>query len=227
MHKTVISPAAIEMSGRIRGERAPWTLAPKTTAHVAIGLQTAFVAPGGVSELPMNREIMPNVNQLSAAVRETGALNVFIRFTFDAGWTAFYDRHDPARLAAFRQAFAPGDEQHQLWPAMDIEAGDLIVDKTRLSAMIPCDLDAELKARGIDTLIVTGCVSNCCCESTVRDAAQMNYRILFVADGDAAFDDAARNGAVEDIFGVFACDIVSTDEAIDWLRAAVPALASA
>jgi ureidoacrylate peracid hydrolase len=80
-------------------------------------------------------------------------------------------------------------------------------------------MEAELKARGIDTLIVTGCVSNCCCESTIRDAMQMNYSIVFVADGNAARNDDDHNGAVADLFGIFGCDVASAEEVIARLAA--------
>lgn len=222
MHDTLISQAARDVDARLRGNHGAWPVDPARTAHVVIDLQTGFIAPGAVAKTPMNLQIMPNVNRLSAAVRAAGGLNIFIRFTYDPGWTAFYGRFSEAAKAPFIQAFTPGDPQHELWPGMEVLDGDLILDKTRLSALIPgaCDLDGVLKERGVDTLIVTGCVTNCCCESTVRDAVQMNYRILFVADGNAAFSDADHNGAVNDLFSVFGCDICTADEVIGRLQGA-------
>jgi ureidoacrylate peracid hydrolase len=223
MHNTIISEAALATDQRIRGERAPLPLVPSKTAHVIVDLQVGFMAPGSVAETPMNHQIMPNVNRISAAVRDAGALNIFIRFTYDPEWKAFFGRFAPGRAEALGAAFSEGAEQHALWPDMDVQPGDLILDKTRFSAMIPgtCDLDAELKARGIDTLIVTGCVTNCCCESTIRDAMQMNYNIVLVQDGNAAASDADHNGAVADLYGLFGCDVLSADEVVSRLQAAM------
>jgi ureidoacrylate peracid hydrolase len=222
MHKTVIPESVLQFSARLRGDRSDLPLNPKTTAHVVIDLQNGFVAPGSAVETPMTLRIMPQVNAISAAMRQAGTLNIFIRFTYDPGWTGFYGRFAPGKDAPLKAAFTPGSEQHALWPGMDVQPQDLILDKTRFSAMIPgtCDLDAVLKARGIDTLVVTGCESNCCCESTIRDAQQMNYKIVFVADGNAAATDAAHNGAVADLFGVFGCDIATADEVIQRLQTA-------
>jgi ureidoacrylate peracid hydrolase len=216
MHNTVIPEIALAISARLRGEHAALPLIPSKTAHVVIDLQNGFMAPGSVAEMPMNHAIMPNVNRLSAAVRAAGGLNIFLRFTYDPGWTGFYGRFAPGMEEPMKAAFSEGAEQWQLWPGMDVQPQDIILDKTRFSALIPgtCDLDAVLKAHGIDTLIVTGCVSNCCCESTIRDAQQMNYKIVFVKDGNAAASDADHNGAVADLFAVFGCDICSTDEVI-------------
>jgi ureidoacrylate peracid hydrolase len=228
MHATVIPQSALALNARLRGERSDLALDPKTTAHVIVDLQTGFIAPGAVAEMPMNLQIMPNVDKVSAAMRQTGGLNIFIRFTYDPGWTAFYGRFAPGMAAPMIAAFTPGSEQHALWPDMDVQPGDLILDKTRFSAMIPgtCDLDAVLKAHDIDTLIVTGCVSNCCCESTIRDAQQMNYKIVFVADGNAAASDADHNGTVADLFGLFGCDISTADEVVERLHAAAAAKAA-
>jgi ureidoacrylate peracid hydrolase len=116
-------------------------------------------------------------------VRAAGALNVFVRFTADPTepqyWGSMYDRMSAHMRETFIAAFKAGSEQHALWPRLDVRAEDRIVDKTRYSAFIPgtCDLHELLQARGLDTLIVTGTVTNCCCESTARDAMQMGYKV--------------------------------------------------
>jgi len=222
MHNTVIPEFALQTDRRIRGERVPLPLLGAKIAHVVVDLQVGFMAPGSVAETPMNLEILPAVNRLSAAVRKAGGLNVFLRYTYDPGWTGFFGRFAPGAVEPMKAAFAAGAEQHALWPDLDVQPQDLILDKTRFSAMIPgtCSLDGELRARGIDTLIVTGCVSNCCCESTVRDAMQMNYAIVFVADGNAARTDDDHNGTVADLYGIFGCDVSTADEVIARLEAA-------
>jgi ureidoacrylate peracid hydrolase len=222
MHNTVIAQTALDLSARLRGDRSVLSLDPKRTAHVIVDLQTGFIAPGSVAETPMNLEILPNVDKISAAVRKTGGLNIFLRFTYDPGWSAFYGRFAPGKGEPFKQAFTAGAEQHALWPDMDVQPEDVILDKTRFSALIPgaCDLDAVLQAHGLDTLIVTGCVSNCCCESTIRDALQMNYNVVFVHDANAAASDADHNGAVADLFSFFGCDICTADDVVSRLQAA-------
>lgn len=126
----------------------------------------------------------------------------------------------PNALKRMQEAFTVGAQQHALWPDLDIQPEDLIVAKTRWSAFIPgtCDLDSLLKARGIDTLIITGTTTNCCCESTMRDAMQMGYDVLFVQDGNATRGDAVHNASLANmvLFG----DVVSADEAITRIEAA-------
>ena len=70
-----------------------------------------------------------------------------------------------------------------------------------------------LQERGIDTLIITGTLTNCCCESTARDAMQMNYKIIFVADANAALTDAAHNATLDNMLMLFA-DVMTTEEVL-------------
>jgi ureidoacrylate peracid hydrolase len=233
MHASEIRPDVLERVFAMRGGEAPILVDPAKTAHVIVDLQVGFMREGAIAEVPVAREIVPQVNRISAAVRDAGGVNAFIRFTVDFDephyWEPMYGRMTPEARASFVAAFAPGAEQHALAPDLDVAPQDLIIDKTRFSAFIPgtCDLDAQLRARGIDTLIVTGTVTNCCCESTVRDAMQMGYKVLFVQDGNASFDDAAHNATLSNMAGLFFADVCTADEAIARLGAGVTSRAAA
>ncbi len=103
---------------------------------------------------------------------------------------------------------------------MNVAAEDEIVVKTRFSAFIQgsSDIDAGLGARGIDTLLITGTVTNVCCESTARDAAMLNYKVIMVADANAARSDDDHNATLNNLFNIFA-DVRTTDAAIALLGA--------
>jgi ureidoacrylate peracid hydrolase len=126
-----------------------------------------------------------------------------------------------------RQAFTPGDFGHALYPSLDVLPGDLTVRKTRFSALVQgsSDLDAILRARGIDTLIIVGTATNVCCESTARDAMMLNYKVFFVSDANACRTDEEHNATLATLMIMFA-DVRSTDEMIALLQqAAAPAAA--
>ena len=82
------------------------------------------------------------------------------------------------------EAFTPGAFGHAIWPGLEVLAHDLEVRKHRFSPFLPnsSDLDAMLRERGIDTLIITGTITNVCCECTARDANMLRYKVVFVAD---------------------------------------------
>jgi ureidoacrylate peracid hydrolase len=224
MHKIAISP---EILARIKGYRGSYhmfeNLDPKRTAHLIVDLQNGFMEPGATVELPVARDIVPNVNEICKAVRAAGAINVFIRYLIDdatqTNWSSWFtDFASPQRRQAMIDTFGKDCHGFALWSGLDVKPEDLIVDKTRFGAFVPgsSQLHEILQARGIDTLIITGTATNVCCESTARDAMQMNYKVIFVADGNAALSDAEHNATLNNMAGLFA-DVMTTEELVGFL----------
>lgn len=198
MHKIDIPQSIIERGRRLRGGREHIfdALDMPKVAHVIVDLQVGFCAEGAAVEVPITREIFGTVNRISRAVRSAGGINVFLRYTYDENeklaWDIWYRNYMAEdQRAMMKASFSRGAAQWELMPQLEVGGGNLVVDKTRFSAMIPgtCGLDSMLKARGIDTLIVTGTLTNCCCESTARDALQMGYNVIFLSDANATLTD--------------------------------------
>jgi len=220
MHKIMLDS---EMTARQRAERGGTPhvikrLDPRRTAQIVVDMQNGFMEVGAPVECAAARDIVPNVNRISRMLREAGGTNVFILFTTPPealeNWSTFYERFPEAVRAAHQAAFDRSSHYWQLWPELDVDADrDALIEKQRFGAFIPgtCDLDAFLRARGIDTLIITGTLSNVCCESTARDAMQLNYRVIFAADGNATLSDEAHNGTLNNMSALFA-DVMTTDE---------------
>jgi ureidoacrylate peracid hydrolase len=202
----------------------------RRTAHVIVDLQNGFMEPGAPVEVPTAREIVPNVNAISRAVRGHGGLNVFLRMTVDetakASWSHWFEclLGGAAGSAPIVQAFTTGAHYWQLWPELAVSQEDELVNKTRFGAFVPgsSQLHELLQERGIDTLIISGTLTNCCCESTARDAMQMNYKIIFVADATATLTDAAHNATLENMALLFG-DVMITNEVIQVIRASAQA----
>ncbi len=224
MHRIALDSELLQRLQAERGGRLHIfdDIDPVRTAHLVIDLQNGFMEPGAPVEVPIAREIVPTVNAISAAIRAAGASNIFVRFTTPEealeSWSSFYSRFPPATRLAHQTAFAPGAHYWQLWPELDVHKDELKVDKGRFAAFIPgtCNLHQLLQDRGIDTLIITGTLTNCCCESTARDAMQFNYRVIFVSDGNAALSDAEHNATLNNMCALFA-DVMTAAEVIDAL----------
>jgi ureidoacrylate peracid hydrolase len=131
------------------------------------------------------------------------------------------------------ETFSPGAFGHALYSELDVLPQDLKVQKRRFGAFAPgaSDLHAILEDRGIDTLIITGTATQVCCESTARDAMMLNYKVFFIADGNATFNDDEHNGTLSAMAHTF-CDVRSTqamvaliDQAATAEAARTPALA--
>jgi ureidoacrylate peracid hydrolase len=234
MHKIEMSPDVLARIKSLRdGLHMFGSIDPSRTAHIIVDLQNGFMEPGATVELPVAREIVPNVNKICEAIRAAGGTNVFIRYLIDeetqVSWSSWF-RHfaSPQRRQAMIETFSKDRHGFALWPGLDVQPVDLVVDKTRFGAFVPgsSKLHEILQERGIDTLIITGTATNVCCESTARDAMQMNYKIIFIADGNAALTDAEHNATLNNMVTLFA-DVMTTSEVVGFLGSAANRQAAA
>jgi ureidoacrylate peracid hydrolase len=228
MHKIAIPQAAIDRVLKRREQLHVFAdFDPARTAHIVVDLQNGFMAPGQPAEIAAAREIVPDVNRISAALRAAGGLVVYIQNTIDdaakQAWSNWFTYMSGGkRREAMEAAFADGSYGHSLWPGLDVLPGDLKVKKTRFGAFVPgsSDLHAILQARNIDTVIITGTATNVCCESTARDAMMMNYKVIFVSDGTATHTDEEHNATLGIMASNFA-DVMSTNEVVACLSKAM------
>jgi ureidoacrylate peracid hydrolase len=195
------------------------------TALVVIDMQNAFLRPGAPSETPMARAIVPQINRLAQALRASGGLVAYAQGSFQPqgpdAWPLFFDHMvNPAFSSAILQALTPGHPDHALWPELDVQPQDLRVRKKRYSAFYPgaCNLPEQLRERGVDTVIITGTLTNVCCEASARDAMMGDFKTVMVSDANAARSDAEHVAALATLVQFFA-DVRSTDEVIGLLTA--------
>ena len=225
MHKIAISQSIVDRVIARRGrEHIHDDLDPARTALVVVDMQNAFMLPGVAHALCLEaQEIVPNINRLAQAVRETSGAVVWIQTAFtDATpkeWSVYYAISRPEQNARRNAALARGSKGHELWETLDARPDDIYVEKNRFSAFIQgsSNLAEVLRAKGIDTILVTGTVTNVCCESTARDAMMCNFKTIMVTDGNAAITDEDHNASLGAFYLTFG-DIMSTDMLIGLLR---------
>ena len=92
--------------------------------------------------------------------------------------------------------------------------------KYRFSAFVQgaSDLPQRLRAQGYDTVLITGTVTNVCCESSARDAMMLNFKTIMVSDANAARTDEEHNATLGSFYAIFG-DVMDTDFLIERLEA--------
>ena len=205
---------------------------PSKTALVVVDMQNAFMLPGVAHALcQMAPSIVPNINRLADALRQAGGTIVWVRTTATpeclTEWSQYYEHLTPEQQRKRIEALADGSKGHELWSELDVRSDDLIVTKLRYSAFIQgaSDLEAQLRSRGIDTVLITGTVTGVCCESTARDAMMRNFRTIMISDGNAANTDQDHANSLIAFYLTFG-DVETTDAVIEHLRASAPAVAA-
>ena len=225
MHTLSIPQSVVDRVVARRGrEHVHDVLDPARTALVVVDMQNAFMLPGVAHALcPMAEKIVPNINRLAHAVRMTGGTVIWIKTTFkdDAlkNWSTYFEMVKPEQGARRVAALTAGSKGHELWAALDVRADDLIVEKNRFSAFIQgsSNLAEVLRERGLDTVLITGTVTNVCCESTARDAMMLNFKTIMVTDGNAAVTDEDHNASLCAFYLTFG-DVMPTDMLVTCLE---------
>jgi ureidoacrylate peracid hydrolase len=220
MHRYVVSDAIQERLLRRQGKLVSRdTIDAARTALVVVDMQNHFVAEGFPAEIPISREIVPTINRLAKAMRAAGGHVLWIQTTAAGALEHWGNHHKymltPERAAKRLASLDESAEGFKLYPALEVLPSDLRVKKIKYSAFIPgsSDIDAQLKSRGIDTVIITGTATNVCCESTARDAMLLDYRVIMLSDANAASTDEEHAATLNSII-LFFGDVMTADEAI-------------
>jgi nicotinamidase-related amidase len=84
--------------------------------------------------------------------------------------------------------FTPGDPAAAIHEAVAPQPDDVVITKKRVSAFAGSDLELVLRSRGIDHLVLTGIATSGVVLSTLRQAADLDYRLTVLADACADAD---------------------------------------
>jgi ureidoacrylate peracid hydrolase len=224
MHQLSIPTDLVERVMQRAGRAHPFdVMTPRKTAFVVIDMQNYFVAPGFQGEVPPARAIVPAVNRLAATLRAMGGHVVWVKnATNDTreSWSVFHDRlMTPERRDRRYETMDTDHEGHALWPELDARSEDAQIVKKRFSAFIQgsSDIEAHLRARGIDNLLIGGTATNVCCESSARDAMMLNFKVTMVHDCLATYTDEEHNASLRVFYSIFG-DVQTADEAIASLQ---------
>ena len=219
MHKINIPQKVIDSCIRLRGrQHAFGSIEPERLAMIVVDMQNSWVEPGlSPLEIPMTRAIIPNINRLAASVRAAEGIVAWTQSVFPEDWTRHVDAHFGTpewrdRIIADTRAGAHG---HKIAAQMDVAPEDLIVAKNRPSAFNQgsSNLEAESRKRGRETLIITGTLTNACCESSARDAAALGFVNIMVSDAMATRKDEEHNAPLINVMQLTA-DVQSTEEVL-------------
>jgi nicotinamidase-related amidase len=167
---------------------------PSTTALVVIDVQGDFAAPDGAMgyagvDMSDVEPTIDRIERLIATARKAGATLVFARVvtrpeTDSEALKQLYIRKGyGADAIAICRADTPGAAYYRVAP----EPGDIEIQKPLFSSFVGTDLDAQLRARGVETLVFTGLTTDCCVDCTVRDAFHRNFNCFIVDDACSAY----------------------------------------
>jgi nicotinamidase-related amidase len=178
---------------------------PRKLALINVDLQNMFVEGTPVSA-PDGLAIVARVNKLAAACREAGVLVIH---------TAHVTRPDGSNVGVMGEIIPPvregmiakGSFTAALHKDLKIEPADIMLEKPRFGAFHGTDLEITLRARGIDSVIISGLTTIVCADTTAREAAMRDFRVFFLSDGTST---VGINGVPRDELQKVTCAVLGT-----------------
>jgi nicotinamidase-related amidase len=143
------------------------------------------------------------LTRLSAAVsaaRGAGIGVIYVVVAFRPGYPEVSERNKSFAAIAGTGRFTEGDPDSPIHPAVVPAAGDVVVTKRRVSAFAGSDLDVVLRAGGVDHLVLAGIATSGVVLSTVRQAADLDYRLTVLSDGCLDGDPEVHRMLTEKVF---------------------------
>ncbi len=188
----------------------PELIDPRHTAVVVVDMQNDFCKPEGTLgqlgiPMTMYPTMIPHLARLLASARSVHVPIIYIQMT------TFLDRRtdSPAQIRfnmrlhqAAHSATEPllytinGTPGQEIIPELAPESGDFIVQKYRSSAFWGTNLNLLLRSNKIETVIMTGCTTEGCVESTARDALFNDYYVVLPEDCVASDDPSQHEAAL-------------------------------
>jgi nicotinamidase-related amidase len=140
--------------------------------------------------------VIPNIRRLATAFRGHGLPVYFTAFASAAGdgsdiaTSTIRYRDAQRRAATGASVILPRSHPAtDIVPELGVAPGDRVLTKTSMDAFTSAPLADELRERGVQTLVVSGVLTDACVESSARHAAERGFQVFVVDDGCAAWEE--------------------------------------
>jgi nicotinamidase-related amidase len=162
--------------------------------------------------------VVPAIQRLTATFHEVGAPVTYTRCVSlrgdgsDQTW-----RHRHIGVVTTLDA-----EISQFLPGLEPIEGDIVLNKTGSSVFNSTNYEHLLRNMGITTVVVSGIYTNSCVEGTIRDAGDLDFRVLMAEDACAAMSSVGHENSIDYLDGNF-CHAKSSAEIVELMRAGAQA----
>jgi nicotinamidase-related amidase len=182
----------------------------RSTALVVIDLQKGIIG-GGARDPYSPAEVLERSVRLARAVRAAGGLVALVRVAFASDYGDALKQ--PTDEIVKRPEGGLPAEWSELAPELEVAPSDLIVTKRQWGAFYGTGLEADLRRRGIRTIVLCGIATNYGVESTARDAWERGFEVVFAEDAMTSSPPGAHAFSVKTVFPRIG-RVRSTDEVI-------------
>lgn len=188
------------------------TINKSKSALIVVDMQKFFLDPSSPTFTCSGPVILPRILKL---------INLFRELKLPVIYTCHV--HHPELLDAgimewwWEGMCLEGSEESKVHEDIEPLENEKIIYKHRYSAFYNTDLETILRCLNIEDLVITGIMSNMCCESTARDAYYRDYRVFFPADGTGSVNEDLHLATLKNLAFGFS-QITTTKEITNTLK---------
>jgi nicotinamidase-related amidase len=176
---------------------------PKRTAIVLVEYQHDFTSEGGalhgaVQGVMESTGMMENTKAAVAAAREAGAVVIHSPIQFAEGYGEITSHpYGILKGVVDTNAFVKGSWGAEIVEDVAPQPGDIVLEGKRgLDAFASTNLDFILRSKGIETVAISGFLTNCCVESTMRSAYEKGFEVVTLTDCVGATSEEEHKNAI-------------------------------
>ncbi len=214
----------------------PIEIDPKKTALLIIDMQHVFVTRPAYGDSPEEQGEKQRWEQFYRAIDETVLPNNvrLLRFFREKGLDVFFakiqgrrkdgrDRSLDQKATGYNELLLPpGDPRAEILSELAPKEDEIVVVKTTDSALTGTNLRLTLHNMGIDTVIVTGVLTDQCVSGTVRSLADESYKVWLIEDACRASTEEIQRAELTILNNIY-CHVINTDECIEAVSKALEA----
>lgn len=154
----------------------------------------------GIVENVSDPDFLARTKRAAAAARQAELPIIWVKVCFRSGYPEVSNRNRSFSTIRDTGRLVEGGEQSEIHPDLDPQPGDVVVTKRRVGAFSGSDLDVVLRSADIDTLVLAGIATSGVVLSTLRLAADLDYRLTVLEDGCADPDPEVHRVLTEKVF---------------------------
>src|ERR1700744_4873367 len=159
---------------------------------LAPALLVMDIQAGTIGRVQDSKTLLGTLKEAIAAARTAKIPVIYVVVGFRKGFPEL-GAGTARTFAALRQGAFPGLEEPTVDASVAPEPGDIVVTKRRVSAFAGSDLETILRSHKIEHLVLTGIATSGVVLSTLREAADKDYRLSVLSDACADMDPEVHN----------------------------------
>ncbi len=173
-------------------------LQPDKCALLIVDMLNYFASPEGRVYLPSTSVIIPKIAKLLSHWRSKGATVVYTQH-------CHIGSEDLGMLGRFFSDFIRcGKKESEIIPGLSPLPGERVFRKNTYDAFYNTDLDEFLRSRSVEQVLITGVLTQMCCETTARSAFVRGYEVYIPADAQTTSSEELHIGSLQNLASGFA-----------------------